>query len=130
MDNLMMLLKDERTTDYFKDYAIMQVRIAFRIKEYLDADACFPPNNLNKSTMDLFLKRDVKSAVSNIFAELSVDCSSSSGYCDLQEEAVEFATALLTEYFQKINTELLSERERLLVRLGEIDTQLAETHSV
>lgn len=124
MENLMKLFKKERTTTYFRDYALWQIRIAYRIMEYLSPDSVFPPQNLSPAIMDLFLKRDVVSAVNNILMEVSFECGSSMGYCEMQKEAVEFATELLNEYFKKMNKNLMSEREQLLIRLGEIDNQI------
>ena len=124
MNDLMKLYRNERTNDYFKNYTIMQIKVAHRIKEYLDPDKYFPPNDICKSTMDLFLQREVVKAVSRIFDEVSFDCDSSSGYDGMEKEAVEFAEELLNEYFEKVNKNLLSEREQLLIRLGEIDNQL------
>ena len=68
--------------------------------------------------------REVNKAVSRVFNEVFFDCDCSSGYEDVEREAVEFAVELLNEYFEKININLLTEREQLLIRLGEIDSQL------
>ena len=124
MNDLMKLYKNERTNDYFKNYAIMQIKVAHRIKEYLNPDEYFPPKDIDKSTMDLFLQRKVIKAVSRIFDEVSFDCDCSSGYDGMEKEAIEFADELLNEFFEKVNKNLLSEREQLLIRLGEIDNQL------
>lgn len=124
MKDLMKLYKNERTNDYFKDYTIMQIKVAHRIKEYLNPDEYFPPKDICKSTMDLFLQREVVKAVSRIFDEVSFDCDCSTGYDGMGKEAVEFAEELLNEYFEKVNKNLLSEREQLLIKLGEIDKQL------
>ena len=124
MNDLMKLYKNERTNDYFKNYAIMQIKVAHRIKEYLDPDEYFPPKDIRKSTMDLFLQREVNKAVSRIFDEVFFDCDYSSEYEDVEREAVNFAEELLNEFFEKVNKNLLSEREQLLIRLGEIDNQL------
>ena len=124
MNNLMRLYKNERTNDYFKNIAVMQIKVAHRIKEYLDQDEYFPPKDICKSTMDLFLQKDIKNAVRRILDEVSFDCDCSSGYEAVEREAVEFAKELLNEYFEKVNRNLLTERERLLIRLGEIDSQL------
>ena len=124
MNNLMKLYKEERTNDYFKNYAIMQIKIAHRIKEYLTPDEYFPPKDICKSTMDLFLQKDVRKAVRRVFDEVSFDCDCSSGFDAMEKEAVEFAEELLTTYFSKVNKQLLSEREQLLIRLGDIDREL------
>lgn len=125
MQNLMSLYKNERTNDYFKDYAISQITIAHRIKEYLAPDEYFPPKNISKSTMDLFQQRNVEDAVKQIFNEVSFYCGSSKGYEDMQEEAVKFAEEMLDKYLESQKVRLLSEREKLLVRLSEIDKEIA-----
>lgn len=125
MHNLMSLYKNERTNDYFKDYAISQITIAHRIKEYLDPDEYFPPKNISKSTMDLFQQRNFEEAVKQIFDEVSFECGSSIGYEDMQAEAVEFAEEMLDKYLETQKRSLLSEREKLLARLGEIDKEIA-----
>ena len=130
MVNLMSLYKNERTTDYFKDYAISQIKIAHRIKEYLDPDELFPPKNISKSTMDLFKQRNFEDAVKQIFDEVYFECGSSVGYEDMQAEAVEFAEELLNKYLESQKNSLLSEREKLLARLGEIDKQIEEEKEI
>lgn len=124
MKNLMKLYKNERTNDYFENYAIMQIKIAHRIKEYLNPDEYAPPKCISKDTMDLFMRKEVKQAVNKIFDEVSFDCGCSSGYEAMEREAVSFAEELLNEYFAKLNKSLLTEREQLLIRLGEIDREL------
>lgn len=126
MQNLMSLYENERTNDYFRNYAISQIKIAHRIKEYLDPDEYFPPKNISKSTMDLFQQRNFEEAVKQIFDEVSFECGSSSGYEDMQAEAVEFAEEMLDKYLESQKRSLLSEREKLLARLGEIDKEIAE----
>lgn len=125
MNNLMKLYKNERTNDYFKNIAIMQIKVAHRIKEYLDPDKYFPPKSICESTMNLFLKKDVVKAVNNIFDEEFFDCDCSD-YEVLKREAIEFAEELLHDYFERLNKELLIEREKLLSRLKEIDTQISK----
>lgn len=130
MDNLMSLYKNERTNDYFRDYAIAQIKIAHRIKEYLDPDEYFPPKNISKSVVDLFLQRKVKEAVHQILDEVSFECGSSDGYMSMEFEAVEFAEEMLDKYLESRKSHFLSERESLLIRLGEIDKQLEEDKEI
>ena len=125
MQNLMSLYENERTNDYFRNYAISQIKIAHRIKEYLDPDEYFPPKNISKSTMDLFQQRNFEDAVKQIFDEVSFECGSSIGYEDMKAEAVEFAEEMLDKYFDLQKHILLSERERILARLCEIDKEIA-----
>lgn len=130
MDNLMSLYKNERTNDYFRDYAIAQIKVAHRIKEYLDPDEYFPPKNISKSVVDLFLQRKVKEAVHQILDEVSFECGSSDGYMSMEYEAVEFAEEMLDKYLESRKSHFLSERESLLIRLGEIDKQLEEDKEI
>lgn len=124
MDNLMKLYRKERVNDYFKNYAIMQIKVAYRILEYLEPDEYFPPKNIDESTMELFLQREVGKAVSRIFDEISFKCGCSSGYEDIEREANAFASEVLEDYFAKIKKDKLSEKEQLLIRLGELDKEL------
>ena len=125
MQNLMSLYENERTNDYFRNYAISQIKIAHRIKEYLDPDEYFPPKNISKSTMDLFQQRNFEEAVKQIFDEVSFECGSSIGYEDMQAEAVEFAEEMLDKYLESQKRSILSEREKILARLCEIDKEIA-----
>lgn len=122
MDGLMKLYRKERVNDFFKNYAIKQIEVAYRILEYLEPDSVFKPKNLDKSIMDLFLKRDVMKAVHLIV----MDIDYSQEYPDLEREGVEFANEVLEDYFAKLKKEKLSEREQLLIRLGELDKELSE----
>ena len=126
----MSLYKNERTNDYFRDYAIAQIRVAHRIKEYLDPDKYFPPKNISKSVVDLFLQRKVKEAVHQILDEVSFECGSSDGYMNMEYEATEFAEEMLDKYLESRKSHFLSERESLLIRLGEIDKQLEEDKEI
>lgn len=125
MNGLMKMYRNERVNDYFKNYAHAQIEVAHRILEYLEPDEYFPPKNLSKRVMDSFLKRDIISAVDGIISELNIDISSSSGSDGLNKEAVEFAEEVLKDFFEKKKKEKLSEREQLLIRLGELDKELA-----
>lgn len=120
----MKMYRNVRVNDYFKNYAHVQIEVAHRILEYLEPDECFPPKNLSSSIMDSFLKRDVIRAVDGIINELNIDISSSSGFNDLNKEAVEFAEEVLEDFFERKKKEKLSEREQLLIRLGELDKEL------
>ena len=120
----MKMYRNVRVNDYFKNYAHVQIEVAHRILEYLERDECFPPKNLSSSIMDSFLKRDVIRAVDGIINELNIDISSSSGFNDLNKEAVEFAEEVLEDFFERKKKEKLSEREQLLIRLGELDKEL------
>lgn len=126
MNGLMKMYRNERVNDYFKNYAHAQINVAHRIMEYLEPDEYFPPKDLSNGIMDKFLKRDVIGAVDGIINELCIDISSSSGSESLSREAVEFANEILKDFFERKKNEKLSEREQLLIRLGELDKELAE----
>lgn len=126
MNGLMKMYRNERVNDYFKNYAHAQINVAHRIMEYLEPDEYFPPKDLSNGIMDKFLKRDVIGAVDGIINELCIDISSSSGSEGLSREAVEFANEVLKDFFERKKNEKLSEREQLLIRLGELDKELAE----
>lgn len=120
----MKLCRNERVNNYFKNYAIYQINVAYRILEYLEPDECFPPKNLQREIMDNFLKKDVGKAVFEIIDELDIDITSSSGFNDLEKEAIEFANEVLIDFFKRKKKEKLTEREQLLIRLGEIEEEL------
>lgn len=126
MNGLMKMYRNERVNDYFKNYAHAQINVAHRIMEYLEPDEYFTPKDLSNGIMDKFLKRDVIGAVDGIINELCIDISSSSGSEDLSREAVEFSNEVLKDFFERKKNEKLSEREQLLIRLGELDKELAE----
>lgn len=126
MQNLMSLYRNERTNDYFENYAISQIKIAHRIKEYLDPDKYFPPKNISKSTMSLFQQRNFEDAVKQIFDEVSFECCGLIGYENMRAEAVEFAEEMFDKYLESQKRSLLSEREKILARLCEIDKEIAE----
>lgn len=120
MDNLMGMCRKERINDYFKNYAIKQIEVGYRILEYLEPDSYFPPKNIDKHVMELFLQRDIGKAVHLIVYDIDPD----GNYGDLEKEANVFAKSVLEDYFDRINKSKLSERERLLIRLGELNSEL------
>lgn len=93
--NLMKSMKDVRTTSHFRDYALAEIKIAYRIKEYLTPDNYFPPNNLNNVTKLLLCNGEYREAVQRIIdKELYIDIESSSAYEDLVDEGIEFIESL------------------------------------
>ena len=104
--NLMKEMKDVRTTSFFRDYAIAEINIAYRIKEYLDADDVFPPKNLNSATSILLKNGEYEEAIERIMnKELCIDIGSSSWYENLVEEATHFAKSLLEKNYGNENIE-------------------------
>lgn len=127
MDNLMNLYRNERVNDYFKKYAHTQIDIAHRILEYLEPDIYFPPKELNQNTVECFLRNDIDKAISNIFEEIDVDNVCPGGYEALRREAITFTREILKDYLIRKKNEKLTEREKLLIRLGELEEELKET---
>lgn len=121
MEGLMKMCRSTRNNDYFKKMAHRQIDVGFRILEYLEPDAYFPPKNLSSSTMDKFLRQDVEGAVTDIMNEI---CYDGEDY-GIEPEAVEFAKEVLKDCLAKKKKEKLSEREQLLIRLGELDAELS-----
>lgn len=96
MLNLMKKMTNARTTSYFRDYAIAEIKIAYRLKEYLTPDEMFPPKDLNNVTKVLLENNEYEEAIRRIMdKELYIDLGCSSGYESLVEEAVEFAKNLV-----------------------------------
>ena len=109
--NLMKSMKDLRTTTYFRDFAIAEVQVAYRIKEYLEPDEYFPPKNLDKTTKILFENKEYREAIERIIdRDLQIDISSSSGYESLVNEGMAFVESLVEK--SKEDFSLEEERER------------------
>jgi superfamily II DNA or RNA helicase len=116
---------NERGTTYFRDYAINQIRVAYRLKDYLDPDICIPPKDLNKQTMKLFLDGDIAQAVYNIINdELIIDISSSYGSEEFQHEAFVLATEMVDKFKTKCEDEKIKERNKLMERIKELDKEI------
>lgn len=119
MDGLIRMCRESRVNDYFKKVAHAQIEVGFRILEYLEPDSVFKPGNLSDSTMEKFLRNDVLGAVSNIMSELDIDRE-----YGIEKEAVEFAREVLPDCIANKKREKITEREQLLIRLGELDAEL------
>ncbi len=126
MEDLMKLYTEkERCTDYFRKYAIMQIKMAHRLMEYFNPDSVFPPKDLYESTMKLFLNKENRKAVIEIIEkEIYVEINSSQGYEDFVDEAVVLSFQLYEEYIERKHSEEIKERENLLKRLAELDEKI------
>lgn len=113
--------KNNRTTTYFRDYAIKQIRIAYRIMEYLAPDSVFSPRDLDEKTLNLMLSGFSDEAYERIDDEvIDMDLGSSSGEESLKAQACELITYLVSEY-HKINTQKREQRRaELLKELNEL----------
>ncbi len=126
MEGLMKLYTEkERCTDYFRKYAIMQIKMAHRLMEYFNPDNVFPPKDLSEKTMQLFLSRENRKAVTKIIEnEVYVEIDSSQGYENFVDEAVVLASQLYEENIERKHSEEIKERENLLKRLAELDEKI------
>ena len=124
MNGLMELIKKERTTKYFRDFAIAQVKLAYRIKEYLDPDPMFPSKTLSEETSDLFLRGNFSDAVGSCMKEIFIDIPCSEGYDSLKEEAIQFSKDLSRKYMSAHRQQQLEEKETLSARLSQIEKEL------
>lgn len=123
-DLMKQFVNSERGTTYFRDYAIYQIKMAYRLMDYLDPDTCFPANNLNKHIMKLFLDCDVANAVSEIIDELCIDISSSHGSEEFQNEAYILAVDMLDKYKNKCNNAKINERNKLMEQIKKLDEEI------
>jgi hypothetical protein len=120
--NKMMVFAENRTTGFFRDYAIMQIKIAFRIMEYLAPDDVFPPQIINKHILELILRNNFEDAYANIIEEIQINTPNSSWACEeLKSDAVELMQHLKPKYEEqckdtkeKRKIELLKELTNLI----------------
>lgn len=129
MENLMKLYAEkERCTDYFREYAITQIKMAHRLMEYLNPDSIFMPKDLSEKTMKLFLNKENKRAVIEIIEnelnKVFVEINSSQGYENFVNEAVVLSYQLYEKYIARKYSEEIKERENLLKRLEELDKNI------
>lgn len=126
MKNLMSsFAQSERCTTYFRDYAISQIKIAYRIMEYLDPDSMFESKDLSTTIQKKFLNGDIAEAVYEVInSELYIDISSSSGSEEIQREAYLLASNLYDKYLVNTKNNKIKERNNLLNKIKEIDKEL------
>lgn len=124
-DLMKQFVTTERGTTYFRDYAIYQIRMAYRLMDYLDPDTCFPAKDLSKHTMKQFLDGDVANAVHNIINdELDIDISSSHGSEEFQHEAYVLSVEMLEKYNARCNDEKIKERNKLMEQIKKLDEEI------
>ena len=118
-------MKNLKTTSYFRDFAIMQIKLAYRIKEYLDPDPMSPSKNLSKKTSDLFLHGEFSDAVESCIKEVFIDISNFNKHELIKKEAIQFTKDLSRKYMSTYRQQQLEEKETLLARLSQIEKELA-----
>jgi hypothetical protein len=118
MEGMIEFAKNNRTTRYFRDYAIEQIRIAYRIMEYLLPDGIFIPKDLDNDTKELILREKFEDAFNKIEYEISIrDLGSSCGYESLKAEAIELMGYLLPIYKKDVKNAKEKRRLELLEEL-------------
>lgn len=117
-------VRNLRVTDYFLKYTINEIKIAYRILEYLEPDTVFKPKDLHNSVKDAFLNGNIEEAVIEIYEELGISIDSSCGQGKFLNDAIEFANTVYEDYKKRLNQDKLAERESLLKRLEEVNKEL------
>ncbi len=127
MNSMIEFAKNNRTTDYFRDFAIVEIRVAYRIMEYLAPDSLFPAKDLIQGTMNLMLSENftraynaVKEEVDNV---LYTEINSSHGDESLKIKGIELMKYLLPLYKQGCKDIKEQKRIKLLEELKELDNE-------
>jgi len=124
VNHLIEFAKGNRTTTFFRSQAILEIRVAYRIMEYLAPDANFPPK-VNTSTKDLILKGEFGKAYEYVLEELSlenhnIDLGCSAGMERLRSNAIELMSHLLPIYEKTCADKKERRRIELLKELKEL----------
>lgn len=121
MENKMIdFAKGTRTTSFFKDLAIIRIKIAYRIMEYLAPDTSFPPK-IDGDVKTLLLKGQFEKAYNAIHDELDIEIDSSSWDETIEREAVELMKYLLPLYESSKKSAKEEKRLKLIQQLKELD---------
>ena len=122
MNRMIEFAKEQRTTTYFRDYAIQEIKVAYRIMEYLAPDGIFKPD-IVENTKDLIFLGRYKDAVEKIIeSELTnLDLGCSSGYDAMCQHAVELIEYLLPISKQNVTNVKEKRRLELLEELKELE---------
>lgn len=116
-----------RTTKYFRDYAIEEIKVAYRIMEYLAPDSNFPPK-INEDTKELILLGRYPEAFERIVDRVCgdinfIDLGSSSGYESIKQNAIELMEYLAPIYRQNITDVKEKRKLELIAELKELNSQ-------
>lgn len=111
-----------RTTTFFRDYAITQIKLAYRIMEYLAPDDTYPPDDISTTTKELMLREKFDEAFGWIENEPCIDDFNSSHYYEETKAlAKELMAHLLPLYLASCKSAKEQRRQELLRELGELD---------
>ncbi len=126
MNHLIEFADNNRTTTHFRDSAILEIHMAYRIMEYLAPDSVFPPK-INEATKSLMLNGNFHNAFDNIGAELEADgvdtdLGCSRAFEKLRADAIELMQRLLSKYEQNCKDAKMLRRIALLKELKELES--------
>ena len=126
MNGMIEFAKSKRTTTYFRNYAVLEIQIAYRIMEYLSPDSVFPAKDLYNITKNAILAENYPLAFANVIDELdsagfSTDIGSSWGMEALQADAIDLMAYLKPLYVNNIKDAREKKRAELLKELSELD---------
>ena len=120
MNSMIEFAKNKRTTTYFRDEAILEIRIAYRIMEYLAPDSTFPPKT-EPIIKNLILVGEFLHAYECIMEEFDADLGCSAGMERLSVDAIELMKYLLPLYKKDCMTKKEKRRLELITELNELD---------
>lgn len=123
MNRMIEFAKNTRTTDYFRDYAIVEIKIAYRVMEYLAPDSIFKPT-ITQSTKDLMLQKRFSAAFEAMCESDNLgfeNIGSSIGAESLRTNAIELMAYLLPIYEASEKDAKEQRRLELLKELRELD---------
>ena len=118
--NLMIeFAKEYRTNDFFCNLAHEQLKVAYKIMEYLEPEK---NSDINQDTLNLIIRKD-KNVLYNIFEESNFKCESNYWYEQTENNAWELIEHLLPKYIKNKEHMKKVRREQLLKELKELDEE-------
>jgi hypothetical protein len=118
--------QNNRTTTYFRDYAINEIKVAYRIMEYLAPDDR-KSYDLDTDTLDLLLSRRFEDAWNRIENEIIIkDLGCSAGYEAFKDNAIKLMEYLLPIYRDNIKSQKEKRRIELLDELSKLEGEMNE----
>ncbi len=124
MNTMVVFAKSNGTTKHFREQAILEIRVAYRIMEYLAPDETFPPK-VNQFTKGLMLKGEFAKAYEYVMEELNEEFSTDLGSSMSAEGtwvyAVELMKYLLPLYEKSCTDKKEQRRIQLLKELKELE---------
>jgi len=118
--------KETRTTTFFRDFAISEIKVAYRIMEYLAPDSHFPPK-IDEVTMTLIKNEHLLEALQRILSnDIDCDIDLSHWSQELNKKGLELMEHLYKEWIiSKKNAKELK-RQELLKQLADIESEEVE----